>query len=209
MTVTEALQKRRAIPSFDTSIQISKEELDKLIDLASLAPSSMNLQPWELIVCFSAEDKARMQAVTMNQKKVSEASAVLAVICNLDFPDHADAIAEGNVTRGYFPEERKAGFIEGAHSFKKNSQALREEAIRSCNLWAMSFMLVATEAGWDTAPMGGFVAESLSSEFGLPDSRFPILVIAIGKRNPDLKILDRSLRFSASEISHIGNWLEN
>jgi putative NAD(P)H nitroreductase len=206
MTVTEALQKRRAIPSFDSTTQISKLELDGLIDLASLAPSSMNLQPWELLICFSAEDKARMQSVTMNQKKVSEASAVLAVICNLDFPKNAEPVANSNVSRGYFPLERKAGFIENAESFKENPQALREEAIRSCNLWAMAFMLAATEAGWDTAPMGGFVAESLSAEFGLPATRFPVLIIAIGKRNPDLTILERSLRFPASEISHVGNW---
>jgi putative NAD(P)H nitroreductase len=175
MTVSEALQTRRAIPSFDPTFSILKEELENLIQLACLAPSSMNLQPWEFLVCYSAEDKARMQSVTMNQKKVSEASAVLAVICNLDFPDHGEAVADSNIAKG-------------------------------CSLWAMAFMLAAAESGWDTAPMGGFVAESLISEFGLPETRFPVLVIAIGKRNSNVTILDRSIRFPTEDLVHVGNW---
>jgi nitroreductase len=206
VTVTEALHIRRAIPSFDQSITIGQEELEKIINLACLAPSSMNLQPWEFLVCYSDEDKARMQAVTMNQKKVSEASAVIAVLCNLNFPEHAEEVAKVNMEKGYFTEERKSGFVTMAHGFKDNPQALREEAIRSSNLWSMSFMLAAAEAGWDTAPMGGFVAEDLSAEFGLPDTHFPVLIIAVGKRNPDVTILERGHRFSASELCHIGNW---
>lgn len=206
MTVTEALKIRRAIPSFDQSVTILPSELEAIIDKACLAPSSMNLQPWEFLVCYSAEDKSRMQVVTMNQKKVSESSAVIAVICNLNFPDHAEAVAAVNIEKGYLTDERRDGFISGAQSFRNNPQALREEAIRSCNLWAMAFMLAASEAGWDTAPMGGFVAADLSAEFGLPDSCFPVLVIAVGKRNPVVKILDRSHRFSASELVHVAQW---
>jgi putative NAD(P)H nitroreductase len=206
MTVTEALHARRAVPSFDPSINISKENLEKLINVACLAPSSMNLQPWEFLVCISDQDKARMQSVAMDQKKVSEASAVIAVICNLNFPDHAQTVARSHVEKGYFPEERVAGYVGMASSFKANSQALREEAIRSCNLWAMAFMMVATEAGWATGPMGGFVAEDLSKEFGLPDSRFPVLLITIGKASPALKLLERNIRFPANELTHFGNW---
>lgn len=206
MTVTEALNLRRATPSYDKSVAISLPELEALINLACLAPSSMNLQPWEFLICTSDEDKARMQSVAMNQKKVSEASAVIAVICNLEFPDNAEAVADSNIANGYFPVERKQGFVGGASTFREKPQALREEAIRSCNLWAMAFMLAATEAGWSTSPMGGFVAEDLTAEFKLPSSRFPVLLITIGKPNPEITILPRNIRFSAKDLSHFGNW---
>ena len=206
MTVREALEKRRATPSFDPTVSISPEELEHLIDVACLAPSSMNLQPWEFLICTSPEDKARMQGVAMNQAKVSEASAVIAVICNLDYPDHAEAAASSGVANGYYGEERKASLVGIAQSFKTNPTALREEAIRSCNLWAMAFMLVATEAGWDTGPMGGFVADALSAEFHLPESRFPVILITIGKVNPAVTLLKRNMRYTAKELSHIGNW---
>ncbi len=206
MTVTEALQKRRAIPSFDPTVTISREELERLIDLASLAPSSMNLQPWEILVCDTPEDKARLLAVAMNQKKVSEASAAIVVVCNLEFPDHAADEADSQIERGYTPADKRDGFITMAHGFKANPNIVRDEAIRSCNLWAMSFMLVAQEAGWETGPMGGFFPDKFAEEFGLPDSRYPILIITIGKANPSIKILERNFRYSAKDITHFGNW---
>ena len=206
MTVTEALQARRATPSFDPSVEISPEELERLIDLACLAPSSMNLQPWEFLICISPEDKARMQGVAMNQKKVVEASAVIAVICNLEFYLHAEAIADSQIERGYMPAANKDAYVQRVQSQAENPQALREEAIRSSSLWAMSFMLAAQEAGWETGPMGGFVAHALSQEFGLPETRFPILLITIGKANPEIKLLERNIRFSAKKLAHYGNW---
>lgn len=206
MTVTEALAARRAVPSFDSTVEISLDELERIIDLACLAPSSMNLQPWEFLICHTDEEKARLQTVTMNQKKVSEASAVVVLIGNTLLHENAGVVADGLVERGYMPTERKEGFVGMASGFRDNAQAAREEAIRSGSLWAMAFMLAATEAGWDTAPMGGFVADDLSAEFGLPETRFPVLVIGIGKANPEIKILDRNIRFSAKELSHYGNW---
>lgn len=206
MTVTEALAARRAVPSFDSTAEISLDELERIIDLACLAPSSMNLQPWEFLICHTDEEKARLQTVTMNQKKVSEASAVVVLIGNTLLHENAGVVADGLVERGYMPTERKEGFVGMASGFRDNAQAAREEAIRSGSLWAMAFMLAATEAGWDTAPMGGFVADDLSAEFGLPETRFPVLVIGIGKANPEIKILDRNIRFSAKELSHYGNW---
>jgi putative NAD(P)H nitroreductase len=206
MTVTEALLARRAVPSFDPTVTITKDELEVLIDTACLAPSSMNLQPWEFLICHSQEDKERLQKVAMNQKKVTEASAAIAVIGNTEFYKHAEAVADSNIEKGYFPAERKPGFIEMAHGSVGNPQALHDEAVRSSNLWAMAFMLAATEAGWDTGPMGGFHADALAEEFGLPESRFATLIITIGKRNPDIKMLERNNRFSAKELSHYGNW---
>jgi nitroreductase len=142
----------------------------------------------------------------MNQKKVTEASAVVVVIGNLNFVDHAEAVVDGMVERGYLPLERKEGMLAMANSFKQNPQGMREEAIRSSNLWAMAFMLVAKEAGWDTAPMGGFSAEALIKEFGLPESHFPVLLIAIGKVNSEVKILERNIRLSAKQLVHYDNW---
>ena len=83
MTVNEALHARRATPSFDKSVTITREEVLALIDEASLAPSSMNMQPWEFLVIETDEDKAKLKDVAMNQGKVTEASAVIVVIIKM------------------------------------------------------------------------------------------------------------------------------
>jgi len=182
-------------------------EVKALIETANLAPSSLNLQPWEFLVVISAEDKERLKKVSYNQAKIAEASAVVVVLGNLHLYDHAQAVAERNAELGYFGPEGIEKFVKSAlGTYEGNDAAQRDEAFRSCSLWAMAFMLAAEEAGWSTAPMGGFTPGDLTKEFGIPNTHIPTLLICIGKPNPALPMSPRGLRISAQELVHEGNW---
>jgi len=207
MTVSEALNARRATPFFDPSQEISLDALKALIDQASLSPTSMNLQPYNLLVVHSAEDKARLVGVAYNQAKISDASAAVVVVGLTNGHElHAERVAKNNVALGYLPEDRMQGWIDRARGGWPTEQKQRDEAFRAGSLWAMSFMLVAQEAGWVTAPMGGFVEDALRAEFGLPETAVPVLIIAIGKPDPSKEPKARGERFPADEIAHIRNW---
>ena len=114
MDVSSAIHARRAVPSFDSSVEISLEELVALMNEANLAPSAMNLQPWEFLVCHTIEDKKRLQAVSYQQAKVAEASAVVVVLGNLQHHHHATRIADENVKTGVLPEDRRDAWVAGA-----------------------------------------------------------------------------------------------
>lgn len=207
MTVREALETRRSIPFFDPATEISKEEILRLANLANLSPSSMNLQPWEYVVCTTTESKTKLRAASYDQAKVTDASAVLILLGNLQHHHHADEVASSQIRNGYFGEERRAGFIGMAHgAYEGNAQKQRDEAFRGGSLWAMSFMLAAHEAGWDTAPLGGFVPDQVSEAFDIPATHLPILLIAIGKRPESAKILPRNDRISAENLTHWETW---
>jgi nitroreductase len=207
MTVSEALNARRATPFFDPSQEISLDTLKALIDQASLSPTSMNLQPYNLLVVHSAEEKARLVGVSYNQTKIADASAAVVVVGLTNGHElHAERVSTNNVDLGYMPEDRKQGWIDRARGGWPTEQKQRDEAFRAGSLWAMSFMLVAQEAGWVTAPMGGFVEDALRAEFGLPETAVPVLIIAIGKPDPSKELKARGERFPADEIAHIGNW---
>jgi putative NAD(P)H nitroreductase len=203
MTVTEAIQSRRSVPSFDSGAEISLSELVALMEQANLSPSSMNLQSWEFMICHTAEEKARLQRVSYNQKKISEASAAVIIFGDLNHHRNAKTIAEHNVPKGILPVEKVQGFIESAvGAYEGNSQKQRDEAFRGGSLWAMNFMLLAQEAGWVTAAMGGFVPEQLMTEFSLPENLVPVLVICIGKPNPEITLYGRAHRISVAEKLH-------
>jgi nitroreductase len=196
MTVTEALEIRRSVPSFSPDVEIDQSQLRGLIEQASLAPSSMNLQPWRFIVCQSSESKATLKAASYNQKKIVESSAAIIVVGNLD--QHLNAVELSK----HLPADRAESYRNGAfNGWNEKPQAQRDEAFRGGNLWAMTFMLVATEAGWDTAPMGGYVPEQITAEFGLSDREIPVLIIAIGKRNPEVQLFPRAHRFPSAETT--------
>lgn len=167
----------------------------------------MCLQQWEYIICDTPEAKARLQAASFNQKKISEASAVVIVLGNLKAAEqHAETVADANMEGGYFGEDRRERWIASAKRGWPTEQVERDEAFRGPSLWAMTFMLAAKNAGWDTAPMGGYEADKVIAEFGLPETHIPVLLVAIGKLNPEVTLLPRVKRIPAETLAHFNNW---
>ena len=82
MELIEALKGRRAINYFDPHRPVPRETLEELLRLASLAPSSFNLQPWKVIVVDEPEVKRRLRKCAMDQPKVEEAPVVLILVAD-------------------------------------------------------------------------------------------------------------------------------
>ena len=82
-TLSEAIQERRATPSFDGA-PIPGEDLKQILDAGLHAPSGYNMQPWRFVVVQSPEQKKRLRAASYNQAKVEEASAVIVACGDAD-----------------------------------------------------------------------------------------------------------------------------
>jgi len=82
MEVSEAIQKRRTVRKY-TSEEIHKHDLEKMLEAARLAPSGMNLQPWEFIVVLDQKTKYMLVSACNGQGFVGEAAAI---ICGVDDP---------------------------------------------------------------------------------------------------------------------------
>ena len=76
MEALEAILKRRSVRSY-TGDPIPREDLEKIVDAARLAPSGYNRQPWEFIVVtdHSVIDKLKVAARWMEN-----AGAIIAVV---------------------------------------------------------------------------------------------------------------------------------
>ena len=82
-TLSQAIQERRATPSFDGT-PIPAEDLRQILDAGLHAPSGYNMQPWRFVVVQSPEQKKRLRAASYNQGKVEEASAVIVACGDAD-----------------------------------------------------------------------------------------------------------------------------
>lgn len=207
MTVSQALEIRRAVPGFDPTFKIEKSEVESLINDALLSPSSMNLQPYGFLLAYTAEDKERLQKVSFNQMKVSQASAVIVVLGNMTgHLDHAEDQARHMVELGYFPESNIETWVARAKGAWESEQARRDECFRAGNIVGMSLMLLAQERGWNTGPMGGYVEKDLMKEFSLPENLIPVLVLSVGMVTSEVPILPRVPRYSAAELTYEGKF---
>jgi nitroreductase len=82
MEFQQVMQSRRAVNFFDPGTEVSDEELRRIVETAALAPSGLNLQPWEIIIVRSREAKEKLMAAAGGQTKIVEAPVTLIVLAD-------------------------------------------------------------------------------------------------------------------------------
>ncbi|WP_418037517.1 nitroreductase family protein [Paenibacillus xylanilyticus] len=179
----DVIQDRRSVRYYDSEVKISREEMKDILQLATLAPSGANLQPWRFLVIDSQELKQKLLPIANSQQQVIEASAVIAILGDLEGYKLAEKVYGMAVDAGYMPEETAKSFVERYQRLFASmspENVLRKVFIDS-GLVSMQLMLVARAKGYDTVPMGGFDQVKFVEAFDIPARYAPVMLIAIGK----------------------------
>ncbi|MDM5333071.1 nitroreductase family protein [Ureibacillus composti] len=179
----DVIQERRSVRTYDPTVKISREEMSEILKLATLAPSSSNLQPWRFLVIDTPELKEKLLPIANNQQQVVEASAVIAVLGDVKSYEKAEKIYGQAVEAGFMPEETASSFIERTVGMYSSlpSEVARQIVYTDGGLVSMQLMLVARSKGYDTVPMGGYNKAKFVEAFGISEQYVPVLLIAIGK----------------------------
>ena len=179
----DVVQSRRSVRKYDSDTKISRDELKEILTLASKAPSSSNMQHWRYLVIDSPERKQELLPIANSQQQVVEASAVIAILGDLEGWRNADQIYRQAAEAGYMAPDLAKQFAERSTQMYSSlpKDRAREIAVIDASLAAMQLMLVARAKGYDTVPMGGFDREKFKAAFGLGDRYVPVMLIPIGK----------------------------
>ena len=111
MSIIDKLQWRSAIKKFETNKKLSAKQLDDLLSAIQLAPSSLGLQTYKVIVVEDTETRQKLRAAGYNQAQITEASHLIVFASETKIDDefgkqYIDLVAK---TRG-LPRESLAGF---------------------------------------------------------------------------------------------------
>lgn len=201
MSFKEVLAKRKSVKEFDPTVKISHEEMEEMIQYATTAPSSCNMQPWRFVIIDTDETKEKIKdLVQFNTRQLNTSSAFIFVLGDVDHLKTLDPIYQKSVDLGYMPQEVKdqtVGFLSQGLNLKEREYFLYN-AMMDANLAAMQFMLVATSYGYDTNPIGGFERKEVMEVLDIDTERyFPVMMIAIGK---GVKPPYNSSRHEVSEV---------
>ncbi len=79
MDAIEALKTRRSVRAYD-SREVTREILTDLVDCGRLAPSGMNVQPWDFVVITAADTRQRLGDLCEYGGFIAEAPACIAVV---------------------------------------------------------------------------------------------------------------------------------
>ncbi|MGB5198986.1 MAG: nitroreductase family protein [Sedimenticolaceae bacterium] len=177
MTVTDAVQRRRAIKWFDPQHRLSDGEFATLMEHALLSPTAFNIQNWRFVRVTDAANRKAIRAAAWDQAQVEDASELL-VLC-------FDCKAWEKDPQRYWrlaPQEVQDFLVPAiAAYYRDKPQIERDEGMRSCGLVAQNLMLVAQQLGYESCPMDGFDYAKVGEIIGLPKDYEIALMLAIGK----------------------------
>ncbi|WP_345807715.1 nitroreductase family protein [Bacillus pumilus] len=194
----DILKQRASVKEYDTTHEMTKEELTELLEITTKAPSAWNLQHWHFTVFHSAESKAKLLPIAYNQKQVSQASAVIAVLGDLEANQNGEKIYGELAEQGFITEDIKETLMTQINGAYQSEQYAREAAYSNASLAAMQLMIAAKAMGYDTCAMGGFSKEAFIKEFNVSGRYEPVMLISVGKA---AKEAHKSNRFDIEEVS--------
>ncbi|MFS2247599.1 nitroreductase family protein [Bacillus sp. A31] len=194
----DILKQRASVKEYDTTHEMTKEELTELLDITTKAPSAWNLQHWHFTVFHSTESKAKLLPIAYNQKQISQASAVIAVLGDLEANQNGEKIYSELAEQGFITEDIKETLMTQINGAYQSEQYAREAAYSNASLAAMQLMIAAKAMGYDTCAMGGFSKDAFIKEFNVSGRYEPVMLISVGKA---AKEAHKSNRFDIEQVS--------
>ncbi len=177
MDTFEAINTRRAIKKFDNTYKMSPEQVNSLMELTILSPTSYNQQNWRFITVTDQLIKEQISKAARNQSQPLDGSLVIILCGNMNAWKDDPLRYWKNSTL-----EKQEHVKNALHTkYAENTQNQRDEAMRSCGFAGQTIMLAARQMGLDSCPMVGFEYDELAKIINLPEDHLIVLMIVVGK----------------------------
>ena len=178
MDTFDAINQRRSVKHYDPNHKFTDDEVNQLLSLAVLSPTSFNMQNWRFVLVKDSEIRKQIRAAAWDQAQVTDSSLLL-VVC-ADLKSWKDNPSQYWVNA---PKEAQDFLVPAMSPFYEGKDQLqRDEAMRSCGIAAQTIMLAAKAMGYDSNPMIGFDPEKVAEIVKLPENHVISMLIAVGKQ---------------------------
>ena len=177
MDTFEAISTRRAIKKFDPNHKMTSDEVDSLMKLTVLSPTSYNQQNWRFVTITDQSIKEKIGIAARNQAQPVDGSLVILLCGNMNaWKD--DPL---RYWKNHTSEKQELVRASLEKKYSNSPQNRRDEAIRSCGFAGQTIMLAARQMGLDSCPMVGFDYDEMAKIIDLPDEHLIVLMIVVGK----------------------------
>lgn len=172
MSLLENLQWRHAVKAYDPTRKVSKEDIEKIVEAARLAPTSSGLQPFRIIVVENQELKEKMVAGALNPDVMRDSSHVL-VFASWDSytPERIDAVydrttEERGLEKGRF--DSYTGMLKKMYGEQSVEQHFAHTSRQSYIGLGLA-LAQAAELRIDSTPAEGFDTKVVDEVLGLSE----------------------------------------
>lgn len=159
LDIHELLRSRRSPRAFDPECDVTRAEIERVLEAARWTPSCFNEQPWHYIVCERARDEPA-------------------------WAELLDSLAEANRRWAH----RAPVLIAVLMKMRPNAtEEIRRLAFYDTGAASLSLCLQAHSQGLAAHQIGGFEPSRVRQAFSVPLELEPLAVIAVGRAgSPDL-----------------------
>ncbi len=187
--VLKEIESRKCIRQFSNK-KIPLAQIKEILEAGRLAPSWMNVQPWQFIVTDNDEQKKLLSLCANFQKQIAEASHVIIVLGDLTaWNDENFSIILSQ--RGVSKEGISHILNDKGYNPAKNSEEIKQARTMEQCAYAMGFMtLQAENLGINSCIIGAFANEitgfrpellsKIREEFSIPQEMFITGLITLG-----------------------------
>ncbi|MCM0611676.1 nitroreductase family protein [Marinobacter sediminum] len=225
----KVVRSRRSIRRF-TDEPIPDRVLDDCLELATLAPNSSNLQPWEFFVVKTPALRAKLAEACLGQNAAKTAPVLIAIVARTDtWQKHSRLALE------QWPEEKLPSIVEkyyrkiapihynqgplGLLGVAKKAAGLvvglsrpvprgpyspnemKVWATKSTALAAENLILALRAHGYDSCAMEGFDECRVRKLLKLPRKGLVTMILAAGRRAEN-GVYNRQYRFDRNNLIH-------
>jgi nitroreductase len=185
----ESLNWRYATKKFNPEKQISDEDLNTLLEVIRLSPSSYGLQPYHVFIIKDKELREKLKAASLGQPQITDASYLVVFANNTSFDAELidNYLANVSDTR-----EIELNNLQGYGDFMKSKlldlpDNIKESwTARQTYLALGNLLSAAANLKIDACPMEGFEVETYNELLGLNNKGLNASVVAaIGYRDEE------------------------
>ena len=130
MDTFTAIRERRSVKQYDPAHVMPQEDIDRLLELAVLSPTSFNIQNWRFLVVRDKDLRRKICDAAWHQSQVTDASALILVCADLNAWDR-----QAERYWATAPAETRAALVSMiAKFYAGNAELQRDEAMRSAGM---------------------------------------------------------------------------
>jgi nitroreductase len=204
-TYIENLHWRYATKNFNPEKQVSKDDLETLLEAIRLSASSYGLQPYEVMVIEDPEVRAKLKLAAFGQPQITDSSCLLVFAFNTKVDEHylEEFIKNNSETRNIPVED----FQDLKEMIQNSVLTFTEEAKHN---WASrqvyialgNLLSAAADLKIDVCPMEGFNSAEFDELLDLESKNLKSVTLAtIGYRSETDQLKDAlKVRKSKDEL---------
>ena len=190
---------RHACKIFDENKKIDSKDLEQILEMGRLSPSSFGMEPTRFLVIQSQEIKEMLKPVCWNQRQITTCSDLVVLLTEDEKVKNDKEYMKNMFTRRGLSDEHTEKYLNLYDNFMsdKDGKTLYDWSAKQAYIASANMMTYASINHIDSCPIEGFEEQKVRDILNIDKTQNIALLIAFGYR---VKPASKKYRLDLKEL---------